>query len=117
MESTTVSPKATLSNSTEFDDTTKEEILYVLEKNYDGVINPKQLYINDDCWTIAELFIRQYLNNGWDGFQMRNVCELYPYLYAHKEKLIEYNLLREEGENNAGFPLWYNYEIPSPSMM
>ncbi len=93
----------------------KQKIVNVLKDNYDGELTPNLLNINDKSWTIAELFIRQYLNNMCDGFGMKNVEEMYEYLYENKEKLIKYNLLSKEGTNNSGYPLWDNYELSPPN--
>ena len=94
--------------------TTKKEIIEYLLKNCEDEKEYKDpIYhnVNDKKWTIAELFIRQWLNNGCDGFGMENVHEVYDYLVEHKAQLIEYNLLSESGVNNSGFPLWENYNI------
>ena len=94
--------------------TTKEEIIeYLLEncEDIEDMSDPIYHSVNDKRWTIADLFIRQWLNNGWDGFGMNNVEEVYDYLVRHKEQLIEYNLLSESAVNNSGFPLWVDYNI------
>ena len=93
----------------------KQKIVNVLKDNYDGELTPNLLNINDKSWTIAELFIRQYLNNMCDGFGMKNVEEMYEYLYENKEKLIKYNLLSKKGTNSSGYSLWYNYELSPPN--
>ena len=93
----------------------KQKIVSVLKNNYDGELTPNLLNINDKSWTIAELFIRQYLNNMCDGFGMKNVEKMYEYLYENKEKLIKYNLLSKEGTNSSGYPLWDNYELSPPN--
>jgi len=95
----------------------KEEIIaYLLENCADDgeepkYSDPKFHSVNRDNWTIADLFIRQHLNNGCDGFGMENVAEVYDYLVKHKGKLMEYNLLSKDGMNNFGFTLWKNYNI------
>ena len=93
----------------------KLKIINILKNNYEGELTPNLLNINDKSWTIAELFIRQYLNNMSDGFGMKNVVEMYEYLYENKEKLIKYNLLSKEGTNSSGYPLWDNYELSPPN--
>ena len=90
----------------------KAEVINVLQSHYDDGISPSQLHVNEMEWTIAELFIRQHLNTGCDGFGMRNVGEVYAFLYINTEKLIQYNLLGENGESNCGLPLWTNHDIP-----
>jgi hypothetical protein len=67
--------------------------------------------VNDNSWTIADLFIRQWLNNGSDGFGMNNVRKMYAYLVDCKTELIQYNLLSKDGKNNSGWPLWNHYVI------
>ena len=89
----------------------KQEIIAYLVKNSDGYDDPKFHSVNRENWTIADLFIRQHLNNGSDGFGMENVYEVYEYLVIHKQKLREYNLLSKDGFNNFGFTLWKNYNI------
>ena len=66
--------------------------------------------VNDKKWTLADLVIRQYLNNGGDGFGMKNVRDNYDFLVEHKEELIKYNMVSKEGANNSGFNLWKNYK-------
>ena len=92
----------------------KSEIIEYLLKNVtdNDLSDPKFFNVNEDNWTIADLFCRQWLNNGWDGFGMVNVRECYKYLVKHKELLVEYNLLNKDGYNNFGFALWKDYDIP-----
>jgi hypothetical protein len=95
---------------------TKKEIIDELISNCDEetqveMRHEKYHIVNDDSWTIADLFIRQWLNNGWDGFGMENVRKMYEYLCANKTELIEYNLVSPHGRNNSGFPLWNDYEF------
>ncbi len=97
---------------------TKEEIISYLLSNcedYDEYADPIYHTVNDKKWTIADLFIRQWLNNGWDGFGMNNVEEVYGYLVDNKELLIEYDLVSPDGINNSGFPLWRNYDFEAES--
>ena len=67
--------------------------------------------VNEDTWTLSDLFIRQYLNNLVDGFGMVNVMEVYQYLCKHKDLLIEYNMVSKDGWNNSGLTLWENYNF------
>ena len=62
-------------------------------------------------WTLADLFIRQYLNNGGDGFGCFNTEKVYSYLVKHKDELIAHNLISKEAWNNSGFTLWKNYDF------
>ena len=93
---------------------TKEEIIERLLKDFeDKEEMKKEKYhnVNDKSWTLADLVIRQYLNNGGDGFDMVNVEENYKWLKTIKDDLIKYNLLSKEGTNNSGFTLWENYKF------
>jgi hypothetical protein len=67
--------------------------------------------VNKEVWTLADLLVRQWLNNGGDGFEMVNVYEGYEFVKEHKQELIDNNMLSKEGFNNAGFRIWDNYEI------
>ena len=42
----------------------KEELIETLQSNYD---DDAPIEVNDKHWTLADLFARQWLNNGWDG--------------------------------------------------
>jgi hypothetical protein len=95
---------------------TKEQIIEILISNCDKetqVTMSEEIFhsVNDENWTIADLFIRQWLNNGGNGFGMRDVRNMYMFLCEHKEELIEYELINKDGFNNSGFPLWKNYEF------
>jgi len=71
--------------------------------------NPSQ-----DCrdgYTIVDLFLRQYLNNGCDGFGFRNVTEMYKYFLSIKADLIRLKLFSNTARNRSGFVIWTNYEI------
>jgi len=60
-------------------------------------------------WTIADLFIRQRLNNGCDGFGMWNVWRVYKFLCLNKQVLIKHKMVSEKACNNSGYPLWCAY--------
>ena len=95
---------------------TKKEIIDELITNCDEETQAKMRLeihhsVNNDQWTIAELFIRQWLNNQCDGFGMKNVRKMYEYLCGRKTELIEYNLVGPYGRNNSGFTLWNDYEF------
>ena len=66
-------------------------------------------YNKQEAWTIADLFIRQKLNNGCDGFGMKNVWRVYKFLCIHKEVLIKHKMVSERAWNNSGYPLWCDY--------
>ena len=89
----------------------KEEIIAYLVSNSEGYDDPKFHSVNRENWTIADMFVRQHLNNGCDGFGMENVAKVYKYLVKRKAELIECNLVSKDGINNFGFALWRNYNI------
>lgn len=91
---------------------TKQEIMTYLLNNCedDAYVAQSSSIVTEETWTLPDLFIRQYLNNGCDGFGMVNVEEVYLYLCEHKDLLIEYNMVNRDGYNNFGFPLWKNYD-------
>ena len=89
----------------------KEEIIAYLVSNSEGYDDPKFHSVNRENWTIADMFVRQHLNNGCDGFGMENVAKVYKYLVKRKAELIECNLVSKDGINNFGFILWTNYDI------
>jgi hypothetical protein len=79
---------------------------YCDENLQDHVVEP-----TDKDWSLADLFIRQYLNNSDDGFGMWNVVEVYRNLCEYKDLLIEKNLISKEAWNNSGYPLWKDYNF------
>jgi len=94
----------------------KQEIIDTLLENYEK--GTKKKYSkkkfrspNDNNWTIADLFLQQYLNSMSDGFGMENVHEMFDYLVKNKRALKKYNLVSRDGYNNAGVPLWENYDF------
>jgi hypothetical protein len=67
---------------------------------------------NDKEWTIADLFIRQLLNNGGDGFGLKNVGFVYfDIILPNKELLIKERMVSKNGKNNSGFSLWEDYNF------
>jgi len=46
-----------------------------------------------------------------DGFDMVRVKEMYRMLCDNKHALIDNNLVSRDGQNNAGFPLWEDYDF------
>ena len=83
-------------------------IIAELDSNYDEIplIHPTK-----NSWSIADLFIRQWLNNMSDGFNMVRVKEMYRMLCDNKHVLIDNNLVSRDGQNNSGYPLWENYDF------
>ena len=67
--------------------------------------------VGEGKWTLADLFIRQYLNNGGDGFGCNNTEKVYSYLVKHKDELIAHNLITKDGWNNWGYRLWKDYDF------
>lgn len=88
----------------------KEELIETLQSNYD---DDAPIEVNDKHWTLADLFARQWLNNGWDGFGMVNVEQMYNLLCEHKQLLIDNDMISEAAQNNSGYPLWdgYNFDF------
>ena len=66
---------------------------------------------NDNDWTMADLFIRQLLNNGGNGFGLKNVEFVYSLLLKHKDLLIKEKMISKAGKNNSGFSLWEDYNF------
>ena len=92
----------------------KKEIIKKLLKYFDDKNEfSKEIYhtVNDEKYTLADLVIRQYLNNGGNGFGMVNVENNYFWLKEIKDDLIKHNLVSESAKNNFGFPLWENYNF------
>lgn len=95
---------------------TKNDLIDYLIKNVSNDLKDeykKPIYheVNEEKWTLAELFIRQHLNNNCNGFGMKNVSKVYDYLKTIKNDLISWNLISEKGFNNSGFTLWKNYNF------
>ncbi len=88
----------------------KEQIVKRLMRDYEGSDIPK-VTVNEETWTLADLFIRQWLNNGGNGFGMKRVEANYEFLRSIKEDLIKYNMINKDGFNNFGFVLWKDYNF------
>jgi len=91
----------------------KEIINRLLESFTDKKEYSKPVYhsVNDRKYTLADLIIRQWKNNGQDGFDMVNVKNTYYWLKEIKDDLIKHNLVSESAMNNFGFTLWDNYDF------
>ena len=85
-----------------------EEIIATLQMNYD---DEAPIEVNDKLWTLADLFARQLLNNGGDGFGMVNVQAMYDLLCENKQLLLDNNMVSKKADNNSGYLLWDNYEF------
>ena len=90
--------------------TTSEEIINYMLSNCENHENTP-LTVNEEKWTLADLFIRQYLNNMCDGFNLYNIEDVYCYLAQHKNELIANNLISSNAWNNCGYKLWENYKF------
>ena len=86
----------------------KEKLIEKLQKNIDTLA---PIEVNEEEWTLADLFIRQLLNNGGDGFGMIKVKQMYKLLCRHKQLLIDNNMVNEQAWNNSGYPLWEDYNF------
>ena len=86
----------------------KETLIQILESNY-GDHAP--IEVNEEEWTLADLFARQLLNNGGDGFDMVNVRQMYEMLCQNKQLLLDNNMISKVGRNNSGYPLWEDYNF------
>lgn len=70
--------------------------------------------VSDNQWTLVELFVRQYLSNGSDGFLMVNVEESFDYIMDNIDFIIEQDMISERGFNKSGNELWTDYRPISP---
>ena len=86
----------------------KGQLIETLQSNYD---DEAPIEVNDELWTLADLFARQWLNNGGDGFGMVNVREMYDLLCENKQLLLDNNMVSKKAENNSDYPLWDNYDF------
>jgi hypothetical protein len=91
----------------------KEQLVMVMTDNLDKGIykDLPPILENDDAWTIADLFIRQLLNNGTNGFGLKNVEFVYSLLLKHKDLLVREKMISKVGKNNSGFELWTDYNF------
>jgi len=88
----------------------KEKLISILQSNYDEAA---PIEVNNKHWTLADLFVRQWLNNGEDGFGMINVEQMYILLCNNKQLIIDHNLISKSATNNFGYALWndYNFDV------
>lgn len=91
----------------------KKELIQFLFENLEDKEYYKnvKLKVNNGTWSLAELFIRQELNNGCDGFGLKNVTKVYVILKAHQKQLKRWKMIGRNGTNNSGHFLWNNYNI------
>ena len=95
---------------------TKKQIMKFLfkhmdKKTRDEYKDARTHIANDQQWTPADLFIRQYKNNLSVGFGMIQVVNVYEFLCKHKSELIDLNLVSKDGINNLGLELWKDYDF------
>jgi len=86
----------------------KEKLIEKLQKNIDRMA---PIEVNEEEWTLADLFIRQLLNNGCNGFGLIKVRQMYELLCQYKQLLIDNNMVSEKAWNNLGYPLWEGYDF------
>ena len=86
------------------------EIMNTLKKNWEDAVVPPSKPTKKK-WSLPDLFIRQYLNNMTDGFNMKNVKKMYIYLLSKKDILIKHGMISKEGYNNSGYELWKDYHF------
>jgi hypothetical protein len=91
----------------------KEQLVLVMTDNLDkkSYKDLPPILENDKEWTMADLFIRQLLNNGGNGFGLKNVEFVYSLLLKHKDLLIREKMISKAGKNNSGFSLWTDYNF------
>ena len=93
----------------------KEIISYLLE-NYTQKVKPPITVTEGLEWneyTLADLFIRRYLNDGDDApnWGLTNVKDVYAFCCENKEGLIQHDMVNESAQNNFGFSLWNHYKF------
>jgi hypothetical protein len=91
----------------------KEQLINLMTENLDKDTykDLPPILENNESWTIADLFIRQFLNNGDNGFGLESVSYIYGVLLAHKDLLISEKIISKNGFNNFGFELWTDYNF------
>jgi hypothetical protein len=91
----------------------KEQLVMVMTENLDKDTykDLPPILENDKKWTIADLFIRQWLNNGDNGFGLKNVSFVYGLLLKHKDLLVREKMVSKNGANNFGISLWTDYNF------
>ena len=65
----------------------------------------------DKRLTLAQLFIKQFLNSGCDGFGLRCVKTMYKLLCKNRDVVIKTKMIGPDLSNNAGYPLFSNYQF------
>ena len=77
----------------------------------DNIDHDAPLQPTDDKRSLADLYIRQRLNNGSDGFGMENVAYVYKMLKDNKQLLLDNGMISKTWINNSGFWLRDNYDF------
>ena len=70
-----------------------------------------ELFEHEHKWTLADLFIRQWLNNMCDGFGLHEVRDMFMYICYHKDFLVANEMISRNGTNNSGYPLWTDWDF------
>ena len=88
----------------------KSKLIKILQYNYN---DDAPLQVNNENWTLVDLYLRQYLNNGGDGFGMVNVEQIFNLLCKNKQLLIDNTMVNEVSWNNSRYLLWdkYNFDL------
>ena len=94
----------------------KEEIVSYLLENYTHDDEPPMTVkegLAVGQYTLADLFIRRYLNDMSDapGWGLRNVKRVYKFCCKYKMDLIQHDMVNKEASNNVGFELWKDYKF------
>lgn len=79
-----------------------------MERNIDQFV---PLEPTEDKRSLADLYIRQRLNNWSDWFGMTKVGSIYKMLLDNKQLLIDNNMVSKTGVNNSGFLLRDDYNF------
>ena len=68
---------------------------------------------DDDKFSLVEMFLRQQLRDGCDGYGYFDVTKMYKILYKDRQLLID-NKLISPYSTHGKFILWYGYNLPEP---
>ena len=68
---------------------------------------------DDNKFSLVEMFLRQQLRDGCDGYGYFDVTKMYKILYKDRQLLID-NKLISPYSTHGKFILWYGYNLPEP---
>jgi len=91
--------------------TNSDQLKEKLQKFHQQKLQDQDFFVNNHYYTAGDLIVRQYLNNGKNGFGMTRVKAGYEYILKNKQALIDNNMLSESAKNNSGAELWKNYKF------